>query len=65
LADSSDEAVCHEDVACWQVAQVRVDGHDVAALYQQFFRHDLSLSLRQRPAAARLKCAGALSCSHR
>jgi hypothetical protein len=33
-ADSSDEAVRHEDVARWQVAQVRIDSHYVAALYQ-------------------------------
>ena len=33
-ADGSDEAVRHQDVAPGQVAQVRVDRHDVAALYQ-------------------------------
>src|ERR1700691_4898092 len=41
-ADGSDDAICHQDVARWQVAQVRVDGHDVAALYQQFSAHGLS-----------------------
>jgi DNA-binding transcriptional LysR family regulator len=42
-ADGSDEPVCHQDVAHWQVTQVRVDGHDVTALYQRFLRHGLSL----------------------
>jgi hypothetical protein len=41
-ADGRDEAVRYQDVADRQVAEVRVDGHDVAALDQQFFRHDLS-----------------------
>src|SRR5580658_8972635 len=42
-ADGSNDAVCHQDVAHWQVAQVRVDRHDVPALDQQLFRQDLSL----------------------
>src|ERR1700677_1893126 len=39
LADGDDDSVCHEDVTRWQVAQFRVDRHDVAALYQEFSRH--------------------------
>jgi len=32
--DSSDEAIRHQDITPGQVTQVRVDRHDVAALYQ-------------------------------
>ena len=41
-ADSGDDAVGDKDVADGKVVKVRVDSHDVAALDQQFFRHDLS-----------------------
>jgi hypothetical protein len=39
-ADGGDHAVGGEDVPDRQVAQVRVDGDDVAPLDEEFLRHD-------------------------
>jgi hypothetical protein len=43
-ADGGDDAVGDQDVAGRQVAKVRVDGHDMAVLNQQFLRHWLHFS---------------------
>jgi hypothetical protein len=48
LADGGDHAIGGKDIALGQVSEVRVDGHDVAALDQQFFRHGRPAFLRRR-----------------